>query len=515
MENIQYGTIRIGQIVKLFTDGIGLDALLESVPEKEKASIKKMIQRLEKEEGIRIDTLRQFENLLSTFCKWAEENNFMSHTHSCIIQSLYYDLLTLITNTNPYNNPTQKEVELQLMYCIALTYREIYDYFEQKDGKDWGYTLQRTLGMFDFWKNTNYNENVNLISSCFNFIFSDIQNPKSDLFKHWNSLKDGQVDITKKTKTNYAKSVTDWIEKGVSPSWKIIKTILSSPTPKNIEFKESKINYFLFKMRLFLACFFSNLFESLKGQGLVSENYEEIVQNGIRWFYKYVFAQKGDFRQYQTYEVQNPMFSFMRFLLLPNNRNIISTYIDVAFDKECGVQNASVPCASLYYIPLTKIHFPVCDVNDLARALQIFERIYKIDEELSTCRWYGKFTSKTIEEADLEILAPCEIKDCGHFFYNWFKGKYKVLCHEFETGLNFYRKAFDYRYFGGKYLTQYLSEFIVLIPKCDTKKAEFNHVHEWANAVQLYIEEIDDKTERKISIQNSFDEVFPEEAFIK
>ena len=31
----QYGTIRIGQIVKLFTDGIGLDALLESVSEKE------------------------------------------------------------------------------------------------------------------------------------------------------------------------------------------------------------------------------------------------------------------------------------------------------------------------------------------------------------------------------------------------------------------------------------------------------------------------------------------------
>ena len=350
MENIQYGTIRIGQIVKLFTDGIGLDALLESVPEKEKASIKKMIQRLEKEEGIRIDTLRQFENLLSTFCKWAEENNFMSHTHSCIIQSLYYDLLTLITNTNPYNNPTQKEVELQLMYCIALTYREIYDYFEQKDGKDWGYTLQLTLGMFDFWKNTNYNENVNLISSCFDFIFSDIQNPKSDLFKHWNSLKDGQVDITKKTKTNYAKSVTDWIEKGVTPSWKNIKTILSSPTPKNIEFKESKKNYFLFKMRLFLACFFSNFFESLKGQGLVSENYEEIVQNGIRWFYKYVFV-KGDFKQYQDYEVQNPMFSFMRFLLLPNNRNIISTYIDVAFDKECVVQNASVPsCASLSII---------------------------------------------------------------------------------------------------------------------------------------------------------------------
>ncbi|MBQ5536527.1 MAG: hypothetical protein IIU02_01230, partial [Treponema sp.] len=59
---MQFGTIKTGQIVKLFTDSVGLDALLESVSDREKASVKKMIQRLEKEDGIRIDTIRQFEN---------------------------------------------------------------------------------------------------------------------------------------------------------------------------------------------------------------------------------------------------------------------------------------------------------------------------------------------------------------------------------------------------------------------------------------------------------------------
>lgn len=511
---MHFGTIRIGQIVKLFTDGIGLDALLESVPEKEKASVKKTVQRLEEEEGIRIDTLRQFEILLEDFCKWAMKKNFINPIHNYVIPTMYHDMLALITNTNPYNNPTQAEVELQIMYCIALTFRDVYDYLDKKMEKDWGYTLQMTLMFSDFWKHTNYNENLKLIPSCFDFLFSDIENPKSDLFKYWEDLKDSQE--SSKKKTNYAKSINDWIEKDVAPSWKLIKTILSSPTPENIEFKESKSNYFIFKLHLFLAYFFSNFFKSLEEQNLVSPTFKETVQSGLRFFYWYVFVVK-DFSQYQLFEVQNPMFSLMRFLVLPTNRskNLISKYIYEAFDKECGVQDASIPCSSLYYIPLDVIHFPVCDKFELARSLQIFERIYRIDEELSTCNWYGKFSNKTISESDLEILSPKEIRVCGNFFYNWFKGKYHVLCREFETALEFYRKAFEYRYFGGKYLTQYLSEFVVLMQKCKVGKTEFNHIHEWANAVRLYIAKIDEVEERKISIKNSFDEVFPEESFIK
>ena len=367
--------------------------------------------------------------------------------------------------------------------------------------------------MFDFWKHTNYNQNIKLIPDCFAFIFDEIKNPKSDLFNYWNSLKDENDNTEKMARTNYSKSINDWIEKGATPSWKIIKTIFASPSPENIEFKESKSNYYLFKTNLFLGYFFSNFFRSLEEQNLISSKFKDIVQDGLRWFYRYVFVIK-DFRKYQWYEVQNPMFSLMRFLVLPTNKskNLISEYIVEAFDKECDIQDASIPCSSLYYISLDIIHFPVCDKYELARSLQIFERIYKIDEELSTCRWYGKFLNKSISENDLKILSPAEIRICGAFFYNWFKGKYHVLCHEFETGLDFYRKAFGHRYFGGKFLSQYLSEFVVLMQKINVKKTEFNHIHEWANAIRLYIDNV---KENKISIQNSFDEVFPEESFIK
>ena len=108
MEEIQYGTIRIGQIVELFVDSIGLDALLENVSNKEIDSKKAMIKRLRNEKEIRIDNLRDFESLIKEFCQSCLNQEFITQTHSYIIQMLYYDLLSMITNTCPYNNPTQK-----------------------------------------------------------------------------------------------------------------------------------------------------------------------------------------------------------------------------------------------------------------------------------------------------------------------------------------------------------------------------------------------------------------------
>ncbi len=511
MSDIQYGTIRIEQIVKLFVDGIGLDALLESVSDKEKASVKKMIQRLEKEDEIRIDMLRNFETLLVNFCKWSMDKNFMNQTHNYIVPTLYYDMLALITNTNPYNNPAQKEVELQVMYCIALTFREIYDHLEKKDGRCWGDTLQITLMISDFWKNTNYMQNVKLIPACFNFIFSEIKNPKTDLFKYWEELKDSQEKNYKKAKTNYAKSINDWIEKGVTPSWKIIKTIFASPTPETIEFKKSKSNYFVFKTHLFLAYFFSNFFKTLEEQKLVSSNFKTTVQNGLRWFYRYVFVVK-DFRQYQVQEVQNPMFSIMRFLVLPTNKNknLISEYIYEAFDKE------NPNAQSLYFIPTEKIYFPFQSSVEMDANFKIYQIIFETFNELSTNRAFGIFTNKIIKEEEIDAILNWPIMGvCKQFFYNWFKGKYHVLCHDFAGGLEYYRKAFEHRYFGGKALPDFLQEFIVLIQKCNCRKTEFNKIHEWANAVRIYIQEIDKGKSEHFVLKNTFDEVFPDDAFIR
>ena len=81
-----------------------------------------------------------------------------------------------------------------------------------------------------------------------------------------------EVD-SEKTKSNYSKTINDWVEKGVKPTWKTIKILLSSPLPDDIEFKSYKANYNLFKTKLFLSYFFSNFFDSLEEQKLVSEGF--------------------------------------------------------------------------------------------------------------------------------------------------------------------------------------------------------------------------------------------------
>ncbi len=515
---MQYGTIRIGQIVKLLSDSIGMDALLYN--DSNKDSTTKMIQRLIEEKEGRIDNLRRFEELIKDFCKDSLMNNVINKAHSYLITSLYYDMLALITKTNPYNNPTQKEVELQIMYCLALTYREIFDDIASREQKLPGDILQETLYLFDFWKPTHHSKNITLITSCFDFIFSEINNNKIDLIKYWQDFKDDLKKNNKNKKsTDYKKTINDWCNQKTKPKWKNLSPILKSELPDTITFKEYKENYTIFKANLFSAYFFTNFFNSLEEQNLVSPEFKDIVQNGIRWFCWYAFENNCDFTIYKDYEVQNPMFTLMRFLVHPSakNRNLLSEYIIDAFDKELGMTPLGMyECKSIYYIPPERIHFPVINYFELQNDLDINSIIVQTNIQLSTWKDFGIFTNKIIKREDLEYALTIPIMgDCKKFYYNWFMGKYYVLCHEFEKGLDFYKNAFEYKYYGGKVLSMYLEEFVVLMQKCKEKKTELNHILDWANALRLYIYETDKDEKNRLSLRNNFEEVFPEEAFIK
>lgn len=516
MEEVQYGTIRIGQIVKLFADGIGFDALLDSVKDELKDSTKKRIQRLENEEG-RIDNLREFESLLKEFCNWAVSEKFINQAHQYIIPTLYYDMLALIPNTNPYNNPTKNEVELQVMYCIALTYREIYDHLKKKEGLSDGDTLQLTLGMFDFWIHNNHSENVKLIPSCFAFLFSVTNAPKARMYEYWDSLRDNNDKKSNpdddKIKNTISKNINDWTQNNVIPKWANLKILLSSPKPATINFLESDTNYTLFKTKLFLGTFFTNFFNSLEEQKLVSTDFKETVQNGIRWYYWYLFENKGNFSVYKTEEVKNPMFSLMRFLVHPTERNrLVSEYIYEAFDKEIGPYEGFGK--SLYFIPKDRIHFPILNVDEQDDIYKIYQIIFETFNELSTDPTLGNFKNKIIKEHEIDMILNLPVMGiCKEFYYNWFKGKYHVLCHDFEGGLEYYKKAFENRYFGGKALYYFLDEIVVLMKKCNEKKVEINHIYEWANAIRLTI--CSRNNINNNDLQKSFNDVFPEEAFIK
>ena len=514
MEQMQHGTIKIGQIVKLFSDSIGMDALLSNVNEKARAT--KIIQRLIEEKESKIDNLREFETLIKNFCNESLKSNYINKAQTYVIQTLYFDMLALITKTNPYNNPTQNEVELQVMYCIALTFREIYDDIAKRKNNPPGEILQEALWLFDFWKPTIHEKNITLIPSCFDFIFSEITNDKVDLITYWEECKDKIVEDKESEKsTDYTKTINDWMLQKTKPKWNNLKPIIGSDIPDKIQFKEYTANYTIFKTNLFSAYFFTNFFNSLEEQKLVSTEFKDTVQNGIRWFCRYAFEKNGDFTKYEWHEVQNPMFSLMRFLVHPSdkNRSLVSEYIYEAFDKENGM---APDIKSLYYIPLDKIYFPVLSYDILNDDLKRYQIIYETFNELSTDPELGIYKNKIIQEKEIDdILNWTIMGECKNFYYNWFKGKYLVLCHEFESGLNYYKKAFENKYYGGKALPYFLEEIIVLMKKCKAGKVEQNHIYEWANALRFYIYESDKDDKTRIDIRTTFEEVFPEEAFIK
>lgn len=85
---MQYGTIRIGQVIKLLVDSFGEDALMDSLPKSEQTAWHKKISRLISEKDIRIDAIRDFENLFYDFLRKAKEKGYIQQEHVGMIQKI-------------------------------------------------------------------------------------------------------------------------------------------------------------------------------------------------------------------------------------------------------------------------------------------------------------------------------------------------------------------------------------------------------------------------------------------
>ena len=105
-------------------DSFGEDALLDSLKENERDSWHRKINRLISEKDIRIDSVREFEFLFNGYLQKAKEKGYIQQVHIGMIQTLYWNLQALVTETTPYSAPTQNEVELQIMWCIADLFHE-------------------------------------------------------------------------------------------------------------------------------------------------------------------------------------------------------------------------------------------------------------------------------------------------------------------------------------------------------------------------------------------------------
>ena len=79
-----------------------------------------------------------------------------------------------------------------------------------------------------------------------------------------------------------------------------------------------------------------------------------------------------------------------------------------------------------------------------------------------------------------------------------------------------YNKAFEYKYFAGKFLPDYLREFLAVMKKTKAKKTDYNPIVDFAHAVQYSINNDNMKYQKwNRNIDCDFENVFPKDAFFK
>lgn len=483
---MQYGTIKIGQVIKLMVDAIGEDALMDSLSENEKKSWHKKINRLINEKGIRIDTIREFETLLDDCLEKFKSKGYIQQVHKGMIQTLYWNLLAFVTETLPFSTPTFAEFKSQVMWCIADLFHECIEYNKSKKSYPSNYMDTTVFFIFDYWKIDKYSKTVNLIHNSFKALFGDLSNrySKSDFFNIWDDKKQ---EIHKEN-GNYSKSVNDWLSKDKIPTWKMLKPIFESQLDSK-DIKEHDI-YFRFKFQLFAACFMKRFINSLYDQKLVKKGFIEEVQEGFLGFYKQMFV-------YQSFKCLPPnlacgnfMFICLRGLCVPNTKAPISDLIRDIFSEP-------------------KLNFGHPESF-------ILQNIRYIDSELAIHSEYEKFmkTDSIFSIKEFWCISKSNIGECSEFFSNWFKGRYFVLKNHIEDSLKFYKKAFKNIYFAGRFMRDFLREILAVMEKCDCKKTDKNEIVDFAHALRFCINR-DNKQYEKLNriIDCSFDEVFPKESF--
>lgn len=481
---MQYGTVKIGQVIKLMVDAIGEDALMDSLSEKEKKSWHRKINRLINEKDIRIDTIREFGTLIDDCLEKFKNKGYIQQVHIGMIQTLYWNLLALVTETLPFSTPTSDEFEKQVMWCIADLFHECLEFQKTQENIPVNCMNTTLFSFFDYWKIDEYSKHVSLIHNSFNSLFNDLSNKysKSDFFKIWDDKKQ---EIHKES-GKYSKSVNDWLSKDKIPTWKMLKPIFESQLNSNDN--ADLVIYSLFKFQLFAACFMKRFIKSLYEQKLVRKGFIEEVQEGFLGFYRQMFV----YQSFKTLTINlaygNFMFICLRGLCVPNTKLPVSDLIREAFSK------------------LDKRH----------PDWFILQNICYIDSELAIHPEYEKFSKigSSFSSKEFWCISRRNIGKCSDFFLNWFKGRYLVLKNHVQDSLNFYRKAFENKYFAGQFTADFIREILAVMEKCDCKKTDKNEIVDFAHALKFCINRGNKQYEELNRIIDcSFDEVFPKESF--
>lgn len=311
-------------IIKLFIDAIGQDAFkdfYEHYWEARKKEIQKLLKTEYDFDIIHDTNFQRVMDILDDFADWALKKDYINTWDKYAILDLLIPYLHAIQFT-PQNVISNREFcEYTIMYSICNVYkRTVQEALKTKDfNNNRSDAILFAIYQFNFYLPSNeYTKIVEPLEGVFD-LFLALVKDKKQLFQYWNDKK---YEIDEKDSTDLKILIHRWTKSESSrPSWKVIKLFMNEDLlpDDNLIYQpfpdmSGKDLYLTFRRKIFPAYFITNFFDSLSKQDFINETSKEMIQNGIRLFYRHFLVTKEETLSQK--ELQNPMFCMLyRFLM--------------------------------------------------------------------------------------------------------------------------------------------------------------------------------------------------------
>jgi len=311
-------------IIKLFIDAIGQDAFKDFYDYNWEARKKEIQKLLKTEYGFDIvqdANFQRFVDILNGFVDWAKEKDYINSWDKGAILDLLIPYMHAVQFTPQDVIPEREFIEYIIMYSICNAYK--HSMKEALKSKDFNNNrvaaITLAIYQFNFYlPSYEYTKNIEPLEGVFD-MFLALAKDKRQLYQYWNDKK---FQIDEKDSTDLKILIQRWTKSEKSrPSWKVIKLFMNEDLlpEDNLIYQvftdiSGREQYLTFRRKIFPAYFITNFFDSLGKQGFINTTSKEMIQNGIRLFYRHFLVTKEP--NISQEELNNPMFYMLyRFLL--------------------------------------------------------------------------------------------------------------------------------------------------------------------------------------------------------
>jgi hypothetical protein len=270
-------------------------------------------------------------DILNDFADWAVKMDYITTWDKFAILDLLIPYMKALQIALPEGIPEEKFIKYTIMYSICSAYRHsMQEALKSKDfHNDRNGAILLAIYQFNFYLPTyQYTKIVEPLEGVFD-LFLALVKDKKKLYDYWDSKR---YEIDDNNSGDLKLLINRWTKtKKARPTWKVIKLFMNEDLlpDDNLIIQpfpdiSGKVQYLTFRRKIFSAYFITNFFHYLKEYDLINDASIEMIQNGIRLFYRHFLVTKE--KTISQEEDHNSMFCMLyNFLFTDSMGNDFNT----------------------------------------------------------------------------------------------------------------------------------------------------------------------------------------------